>query len=110
MTNSNFRTSNMQELFGKPTMGVPSRPGQLDWHSIAITGAIVLIGVAVTVIIIRQAQKAQMEKIIFYTQNMLDENITSMTEQNTELRSLLFEINAKCDSKLNAVPNKEGST
>ncbi len=92
MTNANFRTSNINELFGNSNIGAPSPPGQFDWQSLAITGAFVLIGVVITVSIITHVQKKQMEKIIIHNQTIHEDGIITLTEELSDQRLMIFKL------------------
>lgn len=108
MTNSKFRTSNLDELFGTTTIGTPPPPGQLDWQSLAITGAIILIGVVITVTIIRRAQQSQMEKIIFHAQSLHEEGLSAITEELADQRVMIFQLTTMFDNnKVEAIGNEK---
>ena len=103
MTNPNFRTSSMQELFGTHTIGAPPPPGQLDWQTIAITGAIVLVGVVITVSIIWQAQKT----IIIHTTNLHDESISKITDELADQRVLIFKLANSFENEINEASKQD---
>ncbi len=109
MTNSNFRSSNMQELFGNPTISAPPPPGQIDWQSVVITGTIVIVGAIVTISILRQIQKSQMQNIIVHTQNLHDESISTITDELADQRVMIFNLTNLLTYNKNDAADKEAS-
>ncbi len=107
MTNAKFRTSNIDELFGTQNIGAPPPPGQLDWQSVVITGTIVIVGALVTISILRQIQKSQMQNIIVHTQNLHDESISTITDELADQRVMIFNLTNLFTNNINDTTGKE---